>query len=379
MSVDFNDYLRKLVPFQLESGHSSNAKEWFTNYILQNNYLANKVIFTATNTINVDIEDSFVESLMSMSPYPLAVSSRDYEDYGLTFIFSDKETGCIYVNLSQKEKTCYYSHVSNNEGNVKKFDELLREKSLKGKNKNNVYVISSNSRGLSLHSMGELDATLEANNYAADVVEAYDYILSEFQKKDPYGRLAIVNGPPGTGKSYMLRSLLSSIKDSLIILLPTKMVGDIDSPGIIKLLSEERYYGELEDVGKEKLKNMPIIFVLEDADSCLVPRDDGNMSLISSFLNYTDGIFGSMLDMRIIATTNADRIQFDSALLRPGRLCKHVRVGYLSKEQASIVYNRLTGKEKVYDNEVSLAEVYGDAYNKKQEKVKKPKSLGFNT
>jgi hypothetical protein len=377
--MTFSEYLNTLRPLQIEPAHLASSKDWIYNFVLKNNFVANNLTLTAHNSVSCESQSLNFDTLTKNITYPLVLKIKEFASHEETYVFSDLEYNYLTVQLDFKNETCYYFHLSNKDENVKSFEAFIKSKSFSKGSKNNVYVISTSRSGLSLHSMGSMDVVLEPSNYSPDVIEAYNYILEEFQKKDPYGRLAIVNGPPGVGKSFMLRSLLSSIKDSLIILLPAKMVGEIDSPGIIKLLSEERYYGELEELGKEKVKNMPIVFVLEDADACLVPRDDGNMSTISSFLNYTDGIFGSMLDMRIIATTNADRIQFDSALMRPGRLCKHIRVGHLSAQQASEVYKRLTGKEKIYEQETTLAEVYGDSYNKKVDKVKSPKTtLGFS-
>ena len=376
--MSFIEYLNKLKPIQIESGHQVGLQEWIYNFVVKNNLSSHGTIVNAYNSFDFEAEKLTLEEISKNIKYPLVVKTKNYSSHEERFVFSDLRNNFLSIELDFKANNGHYWHFSDKEQNIKDFEQFIKQGFVQKNKSNNVYVISTSRSGLSLHSMGTMDVALEPSNYSPEVVEAYDYILDEFQKKEPYGRLAIVNGPPGVGKSFMLRSLLSSIKDSLIILLPAKMVGDIDSPGIIKLLSEERYYGELEELGKEKIKNMPIIFVLEDADACLVPRDDGNMSTISSFLNYSDGIFGSMLDMRIIATTNADKIQFDSALMRPGRLCKHIRVGHLSKEQASAVYKRLTDKDKVYDQEVSLAEVYGDAYNKKTEKIKKTKALGFS-
>jgi ATP-dependent 26S proteasome regulatory subunit len=103
------------------------------------------------------------------------------------------------------------------------------------------------------------------------------------------------------------------------------------------------------------------------------------MSTISSLLNYTDGIFGAMMDIRIIATTNADTINFDTALTRPGRLCSHVYIDLLKPERASAVYKRLTkGKEKVYTDPVSLAQIYMDSYEGKDKYAKTKKQVvGF--
>jgi ATP-dependent 26S proteasome regulatory subunit len=133
-----------------------------------------------------------------------------------------------------------------------------------------------------------------------------------------------------------------------------------------------------ENGGVTKSTPTPILFIIEDADHCLVPRDDGNISTISSLLNYTDGIFGSMLDLRIIATTNAEHMDFDKALLRPGRLCRHVVVEPLSPEKAQQVYKRLTdGKEVTYTSKKTLAQVYADARGGFESAEIDKKVLGF--
>jgi SpoVK/Ycf46/Vps4 family AAA+-type ATPase len=98
--------------------------------------------------------------------------------------------------------------------------------------------------------------------------------------------------------------------------------------------------------------------ILEDADNILTPRGKDNLSLISTLLNMTSGILGSMLDIRAVATTNSPTKDIDPALMRPGRLSSHVTVGELDKEKAASVFKRLTGKAKTFSGQVSLAEVY---------------------
>ncbi len=226
----------------------------------------------------------------------------------------------------------------------------------------NIYVIASNADGLSLNNLGSLKYNFIRDNYEDKILKGFDYIVSEYNKTSPSGRITIMNGIAGGGKTNLLKGMISSIKNSTVILLPAKFVVDLDSPSIVSLLIEERSdrYGSLHSADSKE-KNTPILFIIEDADDCLVPRDGANMSTISSLLNYTDGIFGSMLDMRIIATTNADHMDFDKALLRPGRLCRHMVVEALSPEKATSVYKRLAdGKEKEYDKKTTLAQVYAD-------------------
>ena len=104
-----------------------------------------------------------------------------------------------------------------------------------------------------------------------------------------------------------------------------------------------------------------------------------NMSNISAVLNLAEGILSDTLDIRIVATTNAERTEMDKALIRPGRLGAYLQVPTLSIPQASKILVRLC-KDKVdftveqakellssekYDEidlrEITLADVYAVA------------------
>lgn len=102
----------------------------------------------------------------------------------------------------------------------------------------------------------------------------------------------------------------------------------------------------------------PIVLVLEDADKVLVNRAAGDMAAISSLLNLGDGILGGVINARILATTNASKLEMDPATRRPGRLCSHVDVGTLDAEHATAVLRRLTGKNITANKPVTLAQVY---------------------
>jgi len=65
------------------------------------------------------------------------------------------------------------------------------------------------------------------------------------------------------------------------------------------------------------------------------------MDDITSILNMGDGIFGSLFDIRIVATTNAKQEEMDEAITRPGRLSKRVYVGFTNYEEANRIFQRL--------------------------------------
>ena len=110
-----------------------------------------------------------------------------------------------------------------------------------------------------------------------------------------------------------------------------------------------------------------MILVLEDADKCLVTMDKNNINSIQSLLNLGDGILGSLLDLRIIATTNAKELDMEEALVRKGRLSRMLEVGPLDLATASGVFKRLLPGKKLPPElsgqpdgfVISLADTYG--------------------
>jgi len=184
------------------------------------------------------------------------------------------------------------------------------------------------------------------------VATAYDDIVEKLEADNPTGRLILLRGEPGTGKTYMIRGLLKDV-DSLFIYVPPNMLSQLISPSFLPVL-----------INAQK-NNKTLILILEDADEALKSRDD-NMTLISTILNLTSGIIADLLDLRIVATTNSEIKKLDDAVKREGRLAKYVHVQKLEAEQANNAYMRLTdSEEKPFSNPKTLAQVYIKATNKK--------------
>jgi ATP-dependent 26S proteasome regulatory subunit len=364
-------------------GNSEDLEDWYYTYVNQKIVSASLVPIKFTiksnpkKEVNLAIKEltEFIPNGKVMYIYKegfnkqwyFVVDQKDYTSYLELGQFKEDKLDVISISL-----------VTANHDVAAMVEKYVQDNFSKNV-ENSVYVISQSQHGLTLQNLGSIVCPLQRENYSEEVLSSFDYIVDHFNRKEPYGRLAIFNGPPGTGKTWMLRSIISKIKNCIIVLLPSKLVSEIDSPQIITLLSEEKSdFGNF-IVPDGDVKSAPILFIIEDADSCLVPRESDNILTISSLLNYTDGILGSLLDLRIIATTNAEKLEFDSALTRPGRLCKHVYVGMLSAKHASEVYKRLTGKDKEYKEPVALAQIYADA-NGGFEELKSAKDIiGFGS
>ncbi len=193
-----------------------------------------------------------------------------------------------------------------------------------------IYAITKYGPNLNLSSLGNAGIPLVAGNYTPKVMEDYKHVIKDLQSEVPSGRITVMRGAPGTGKTHLIRAMLLEVTDALFVLVNPDMIVDLAGPELLPLLLS--YRG-----GREG----PIVLVLEDADRCLVKRAADNISSIQSLLNMGDGILGSMLDLRIIATTNAKKLELEEALTRKGRISKDMEVGPLDAATAHGVYGRL--------------------------------------
>lgn len=213
-----------------------------------------------------------------------------------------------------------------------------------------VFTLARGMGGYSISRLGAAGTPAERGNYAPNTLADYDHVVSDLSTNAPCGRLVILSGAPGTGKSFLVRSLLTAVPTAAFILVPPHLVEGLGGPDILPALTS----------AKSEFPG-PIVIIIEDADRCLVKRDGDNMNSIASMLNLGDGILGSVLDIRILATTNAATLEMDAATRRRGRLCRHLEVGPLPPEYASKALHRLTGQVRAFSGDTSLADVYYEA------------------
>ncbi|OEL16585.1 AAA-ATPase [Dichanthelium oligosanthes] len=162
-----------------------------------------------------------------------------------------------------------------------------------------------------------------------DVVDDLDRFLGRKEYYERTGRAwkrgYLVHGPPGTGKS----SLVAAISNHLHF-----DVYDLD-------LGAVRSNTELRKL-LIRMKNRSILLV-EDVDCALAaaPRreadggSDGSSPAskhrkvtLSGLLNMVDGLWSSSGHERILIFTTNHMDRLDPALLRPGRMDKHIHMGY---------------------------------------------------
>lgn len=245
---------------------------------------------------------------------------------------------------------------------------------------NNIYVLVNGTRGLTLSKLGQLSAPLTRTNYSAGVLESYDYIRGQLANPKPDGRICIFSGVAGSGKTHLIKGLVSETENCRFIMVPPQYVVELSGPELLRLLIAKRDTADTEDTINDIESVNATVILVEDGDSVIAPRAVDNMSAISSLLNTSDGIIGEALNIKLVLTTNAKIEELDPAIERPGRLCKMVEVNALNREEATAALKDIDATAVLPEGKFfTLAEIYKLKRTGSPGKKKEKKGMGFGT
>ncbi len=158
---------------------------------------------------------------------------------------------------------------------------------------------------------------------------------------DALGKVLIFCGPPGTGKTWAIRSLLSEWRSWTTPVVVTDPEHALRDPAYLM------------NVIDHEVNETTRVLLMEDADAVVAPgtSHDGGLARL---LNVTDGIIGVGSDALFLLSTNVRPSGLDKALTRPGRCLGIITFDFLSIEEA----NRHLGERGPATAPMSLAEVY---------------------
>lgn len=183
-------------------------------------------------------------------------------------------------------------------------------------------------------------------HYSRSTVEWHGRFVEKLRTKST--GLAILEGKPGTGKTYYLRHLMGELKDShRFYFIPAATMAILSRPQFVGFWADQRR--------DHSEKNF--IVILEDSDTALMTRGTDNRDEVSALLNLSDGMLADFLRLQIICTINCSAGDIDPALLRPGRLLCHQVFGRLDYDQAARLAESL-GRKLPQARDYSLAEVF---------------------
>ncbi len=183
--------------------------------------------------------------------------------------------------------------------------------------------------------------------YGDDILEWRE----KFQKRiwERKSGISILEGPPGCGKSSFLRGFIAAnALTHRFYFIAAHDLCMLSDPDFVTVWSVER----------KKFEHKKLVLIIEDAEQALFRRENDNRTIVSTLLNYTDGLLSDHLRMQVICTINCKASDLDSAIMRPGRLMTHRIFKRLSAKAALKVAEFKGIDLRRGEKDYSLAEIF---------------------
>lgn len=186
-------------------------------------------------------------------------------------------------------------------------------------------------------------------NYPPVVREQLSALMA-MESPSAGGRLVLLHGPPGTGKTHAIRALARSLAPwcSLDYVIDVDAFFQHASYMVSTMVMEE---GPLDS---DRWR----VVVLEDSGEYLRPDASDKVGLgLGRLLNLADGLVGQGLRIMILMTTNEHVDELHPAVTRPGRCLANLGLGPFSVEEGE-AWLEDHGVTAALDAPATLAELY---------------------
>ncbi len=300
-----------------------------------------------------------------------ASDNFDYDDLAEgTYIIRDRAFAFV-SQVGPKTWSCAFDFIGSEltDEEVKAFDAYkVREEAKKDPtNYQHIWMLMDyGNNQLDFHDKKVPISEFKPDNYSTTNREWLPKLRDALFKPTTSGRLTVLQGAPGTGKTRYLRALMQELGDGVCpVILPVNLASDLSNPRMLAVLT-----------ANSDFEDKKVLLIIEDGDQLIEKRERAS-SVISDFLNIVDGLIGEVIDLHIVVTTNLQKKDFDPAITRPGRLHSILYFEALEYTQAVIVYKRETNEDLVKTQDTyTLAELYALAQDNNNGLRKKPLGTG---
>ena len=189
--------------------------------------------------------------------------------------------------------------------------------------------------------VGGLEDTKERLRETIQWPLEYPEVFEELDMQAAKG--VLMYGPPGTGKTLLAKAVANEAESNFI---------SIKGPELLNKFVGESEKG-VREIFKKARENAPTVVFFDEIDSIATERGsntgDSGVSerVVSQLLTELDGL-ETLEDVVVIATTNRPDL-IDSALLRPGRLDRHVHVPVPDEESRRAIFTVHTEHKPLAD------------------------------
>lgn len=211
------------------------------------------------------------------------------------------------------------------------------------------YVIVNKDLKTSWEHIGGLSTEIEKVREVLEMPLKEPEVFEELGVQPPKG--VLLHGPPGTGKTLIAKALAKNTKATYIELVGSELVQKFIGEGA-KLVKELFEYAR---------KHAPAIIFIDELDAIASRRIENGTSgerevqrTFMQLLGEIDG-FNPLDDVKVIATTNRVDV-LDEAILRPGRLERHIEVNK-PDESGRIEILNIHAKDMKIDKKVDFKEI----------------------
>ncbi|WP_138005336.1 CDC48 family AAA ATPase [Halalkalirubrum salinum] len=190
--------------------------------------------------------------------------------------------------------------------------------------------------------VGGLEDTKERLRETIQWPLEYPAVFEQMDMESAKG--VLLYGPPGTGKTLLAKAVANESESNFI---------SIKGPELLNKFVGESEKGVREVFSKAR-ENAPTIVFFDEIDSIATERGSGSTDsgvgerVVSQLLTELDGL-ETLEDVVVIATTNRPDL-IDSALLRPGRLDRHVHVPVPDEEARRAILDVHTEHKPLADD-----------------------------